>query len=224
MNGVHDLGGMHGFGPIGAELHEVVTFEDWERRVRAIHQAARGHKIYNVDEFRYGIERMNPARYLDSAYYEHWFDGICRILDEKGVVSEADIAARAEFFQHNPDATASDALKAPPAPAPVYVDSTTLAKPATAPRFSVGDVIITRTINPTGHTRLPRYARGKRGTIARVYSAAILPDVSAWGVGAPTEAVYNVLFEGRELWGDTSDPNLRVYLDCWDSYLLPAGA
>ena len=91
------------------------------------------------------------------------------------------------------------------------------------PRFKVGDTIITRNEHPTGHTRLPRYARGKRGIISRIHGTFILPDAHAHGKGSPTEPVYSVCFEGRELWGDAAEPNQRLYLDCWDSYLLPAG-
>src|SRR4030095_6777628 len=119
MDGVHDLGGMHGFGPVEREANEPAFHEPWEAAVYAIMRGSLGHGQYTLDEFRHGVERMNPAHYLRSGYYEHWLDGIARVLIEKGVVSGDELAARTAFFAERPDAQASAAVRTMPAtPAP----------------------------------------------------------------------------------------------------------
>ena len=114
MDGVHDLGGMHGFGPLEREENEPPFHAPWEATVVAIMRAARAAGLYNIDEFRHGIERMEPAHYLGSSYFEHWLDGIARILAEKGVVTPREMEARMTFFGARPDVPASAAVTAPP--------------------------------------------------------------------------------------------------------------
>src|SRR6266545_1536481 len=103
MDGVHDLGGMQGFGRVERETNEPVFHAPWEAAVLAMMRAAGSRGLYNIDEFRHGIERMEPAEYLRASYYEKWLDGIGRLLVEKGVVSEGELAARGEFFRARPD-------------------------------------------------------------------------------------------------------------------------
>src|SRR3954447_18150299 len=102
MNGVHDLGGMHGFGPVEPEPNEPVFHADWEKRVYAINRALRARGLVNIDEFRHGVERMNPAHYLSSSYYEHWLDSVARLLDEKGIVPTAEVEMRMAALRANP--------------------------------------------------------------------------------------------------------------------------
>jgi nitrile hydratase beta subunit len=94
MNGVHDLGGMHGLGPIAPEANEPVFHEDWERRMFALFVASFAGGHYNVDEFRHAIEKMAPAEYLKSSYYEHWLHAVENLLVERGVLTEDEITAR----------------------------------------------------------------------------------------------------------------------------------
>src|SRR5262245_28014343 len=221
MDGVHDLGGMHGFGPVEREENEPPFHGRWEAAVVAIMRATRGG-VYNIDEFRHGIERMDPAHYLGSSYFEHWLDGIARLLDEKGVVGAGELDARSRLFRERPDAP----VPAPPpttAAANRRAESETYFRPAAGPpKFAVGAVVVTRTIHPAGHTRLPRYARGKRGVIDTHRGCHVFPDTHAHGLGEQPQHVYSVRFEARELWGDAAEPNQRLYLDLWESYLLPA--
>jgi len=224
MDGVHDLGGMHGFGPVEREANEPAFHEPWEAAVYAIMRASLGTGQYTLDEFRHGVERMDPAHYLRSGYYEHWLDGIARVLIEKGVVSGDELAARTAFFAERPDAPASAAVRAMPAtPAPrikwMAPDSE---RPVTkAPRFAVGETVVTRNIHPTGHTRLPRYARGKHGVIHRQHGTHVFPDSNAHRGGEQPQALYSVRFDARELWGPAAEPNQHVYIDLWEPYLEP---
>jgi nitrile hydratase beta subunit-like protein len=96
MNGVHDLGGMHGFGPIDPEPNEPVFHHDWERRVFGIMIATFGGGHYNVDQFRYAIERMGPVEYLTGSYYEHWLSSLETLLTERGAITQAELDARRE--------------------------------------------------------------------------------------------------------------------------------
>ena len=218
MNGIHDLGGMHGFGPVDRDPDEPPFHGRWEAAVVAIMRATRGARVYNIDEFRHAIERMPAARYLASTYFERWLDGILRILDEKGVVTAAEMDAR------------TGALEAPRAPvARPAVDHTAMQhsdspfRTTTAPsRFAPGDAVVGRNVHPTGHTRLPRYARGKRGVIAAVRGYHVFPDTHAHGLGEQPQHVYAVRFDARELWGEAAEPRQFVYLDLWESYLEPA--
>jgi nitrile hydratase len=218
VNGIHDLGGMHGFGPVDRDPDEPPFHGRWEAAVVAIMRATRGARVYNIDEFRHAIERMPAARYLASTYFERWLDGILRILDEKGVVTAAEMDAR------------TGALDAPRAPgARPAVDHTAMQhsdspfRTTTAPaRFAPGDAVVGRNFHPTGHTRLPRYARGKRGAIAAVRGYHVFPDTHAHGLGEQPQHVYAVRFDARELWGEAAEPRQFVYLDLWESYLDPA--
>ena len=224
MDGIHDLGGMHGFGPVEREANEPLFHAPWEATVVAIMREARASGLYNLDEFRHGIERMDPAHYLASSYFEHWLDGIARVLDEKGVVSAAEMGARTAFFEARPDAPARAAVAAmPPVPPPrARAEGETSFRTATAPpRFAVGAAVVTRTIHPAGHTRLPRYARGRRGVVAAHRGCHVFPDANAHGLGEQPQHVYSVGFDARTLWGEAAEPNQRVYLDLWESYLLP---
>jgi nitrile hydratase len=189
-------------------------------------RAAGTRGIYNIDEFRHGIERMDPAHYLASGYYEHWLDGIARVLVEKGVVTRAELDARTDFFQARPDAPAASALSGPlPPRAPVNPDwlQSAVRDSGTTARYAPGDAVVTRQFHPRGHTRLPRYARGKRGAIAAIHGVHVFPDTNAHGLGGQPQPLYSVRFDARELWGESAEPNQRVHLDLWESYLSTAG-
>jgi nitrile hydratase subunit beta len=224
MDGVHDLGGMQGFGPVEREEREPVFHAQWEAAVLAMMRAGGGRGIYNIDEFRHGIERMAPAHYLAATYYEKWLDGITRLFVEKGVIGEGELDKRLEFFRERPDAPATAAL-ATPLPGRVPFNAGWLQESfretGARPRFAPGDPVVTRNFHPHGHTRLPRYARGKRGAIARYHGVHVLPDTNAHGRGEQPEPLYSVRFDARELWGESAEPNQQVHIDLWESYLTP---
>jgi nitrile hydratase subunit beta len=218
MNVVHDLGGMHGFGPIVREENEPLFHADWEARLRAIDRLVLQQEYFTIDAHRYGIERMAPVDYLRATYYERWLASFEYNLIHEGLIAADELDARIEFFRQHPDSPPrQDAIPTPPAPR----ERPKSPQPPT-PRFAVGDSVVTRNVHPVGHTRLPRYARGKQGTIHRLHGSHTFPDTNAHGLGENPQPVYSVRFEARELWGDSAEPRGVVYLDLWDSYLYPA--
>jgi nitrile hydratase len=218
MNGIHDLGGMHGFGPVEREADEPPFHAPWEATMVAIQNAVCS-TVINIDEFRHGIERMAPGHYLESSYFEHWLDGIARVLMEKGEVTSGELDARTAFFEQREGApvTAAPAGSLPD-PRPRRGGGV-IREAAGTPRFAPGDRVLTRVFSPRGHTRLPRYARGKRGVVERVHGTHVFPDSNAHGRGEQPQPLYSVRFSARELWGEGAEPNQSVNLDLWESYL-----
>jgi nitrile hydratase beta subunit len=219
MNGVHDMGGMHGFGPVDLGEHGQAAFHAaWEVHACALQGLTEG-RYYNLDAFRYGIERMDPAHYLRSSYFERWLSTITTNLIEGGYITAEELDARTTLLQEQPDAAFPRpdpaSVRIPdPAPHPVL--------PNLTPRFAVGDVVITRNDHPAGHTRLPRYARDKQGVIHLIHGPEVFADTNAENLGEEPQIVYNVLFDGRELWGESAEPGTSVSIDLWESYLEPA--
>ena len=220
MNGVHDMGGMHGMGPIVVEKDEPVFHSRWEARVYALHRAMGPWRTWNIDTGRYETELIPAADYLRMSYYEKWFARFVSLLVKTGVVT------RAEIESGKP---APGSVKLKPALTPDRVPSVALNRnlpksedPSIKPRFRVGQVVRARNIHPTGHTRLPRYARGRVGQVDRDHGVHIFPDTNALGLGEKRQHVYSVKFAARELWGEQASPRDSVYLDMWDDYLEPA--
>lgn len=222
MNGVHDLGGAHGFGPVAAEQSEPVFHEPWEGRVYAMMRAVRAQGIFGTDEMRAGIERMEPWHYLQSSYYEHWLASLELNLIEKGVLSQAEIEARVAVLGRTPE-PAAPGQKMPGLTARILTNDLNIAMPqygVSCPSlFDEGDAVVARNVHPKGHTRLPRYVRGKRGSIARVHGLAPLPDAIVAGLGSQSQPLYSVRFTGEELWGQSAEQGEDLYLDLWESYL-----
>lgn len=226
MNGIHDLGGMHGFGPVEREENEPCFHEAWEGAVFAISQVVRNtHHLFNTDEFRRGIETMDPAEYLAASYYERWLRSIEVNLIEKGVITEAELDRRAEALGAGPDVGVTASTACAPTltpPAPEAVDQLEADAPL-PPRFAVGDRVVARNVHPRGHTRLPRYIRGKCGIVDKARGAQVFPDTNAHGLGRHPQPVYSVRFAGSELWGESSEVGETLYIDLWESYLEPGG-
>ncbi len=224
MDGVHDLGGMHGFGRVEREENEPPFHHAWEAAVLAMMRSGGSGGIYTIDEFRHSIERMVPAQYLTATYYEKWLDGITRLFVEKGVITREELQKRLDFFTRHPDAPATSVMAGPPparsAPDPNWLLHA-IRDTGVRPRFAPGDRVVTRQFHPDGHTRLPRYARGKRGVIDRIHGTHVFPDTNAHGLGEQPQPLYSVRFDARELWAESAEPQQAVYLDCWESYLLP---
>ena len=217
MNGVHDLGGMHGFGPVIREQNEPVFHADWEKRVFAMTLTAMGRGVCNVDEFRRTIERMPPAGYLAATYYEKWLHAVESLLVEKGVATREEIASGHAAAPAPPKATGSLGGGGVES----FDDSAVKLRfdKSFKPGFKAGDRVVARNLNPEHHTRLPRYAHGKRGVIRYDQGVFVFPDTHAHGQGSKPQHVYTVVFEAQELWGPDCNERAPVYLDCWEDYL-----
>src|SRR5262245_61723188 len=216
---------MHGFGKVERDDHEGRFGADWEPVVSAILAAGRRVGLFNIDEFRHAIERMPPDGYLTLTYFERWLDGITRLLVEKGVVDPAQLAARARFFADRPGAPAAAGLEREAAPPATRTGERwpPTREETTPPHFTVSERVVTRPFHPRGHTRLPRYARGKRGVIHRYHGVHVFPDTHAHGHGEAPQPLYSVRFEAGELWADAAEPRAPVYIDLWESYLERGG-
>ena len=204
MNGPHDMGGMHGFGRVQPEVNEPVFHADWEKTVLAASGAVRSRGLVNIDEFRHAIERMPPAEYLNTP--------LLRPLAERPRT-----LARREGHPHRPGGSRArgSTSGAPGRPAVRRVRSprspssrqhrpnprAAYERPGPAPRYSLGERVRARNVHPTGHTRLPRYARGKRGTINQVRGVYVFPDTHAHGLGEQPQPLYTVQFDGRGVVG-----------------------
>ena len=194
MDGIHDLGGRHGFGGSLEHRDEAVFHADWEARTFALMSLLLATRSFNTDEFRHAIERLDPVAYLADGYFGRWL-GAAELL-----VRDAGGTPTAGRIEH---LTAARSLER-------------------AARFAVGDAVVTRNLHPGGHTRLPGYARAHRGTIALVQGGWVLPDTNAHRQGECPEHVYAVRFSGEELWGDSAEPGTQIHIDLFESYLEPA--
>lgn len=216
MNGIHDMGGMQDMGPIQYEKNEPVFHQRWESRVFAMFLAAGAWHKWNLDAFRHTREVLPPADYLNVSYYEQWLSGLLDLLVRRGLVTAAEIESGAQ---------ASGAAKATPPLTVEKIPTALLSRihanrdVPVAPRFKTGDRVRARNINPTGHTRLPRYARGKLGTVYVDHGVFVFPDTNAHFLGENPQHVYSVRFAARELWGNQAKPQDSVYVDLWDDYL-----
>jgi len=216
MDGVHDMGGMDGFGKVEPEADEPVFHHRWEGRVLAMSRALGFLRSWTIDTSRYAIETLSPAVYLTASYYERWFLRNLRLLTERGLIEEDEVAVghalrpgkslpRGRFTLADVDSVTRRGSYGRPAPAPA--------------RFKIGDRVRAKNIHPTTHTRLPRYARGHVGVIERVHGAHVFPDSVTTSKGEDPQWLYTVRFDARELWGAEADPKLKVSIEAFEPYL-----
>ena len=212
MNGIHDLGGMHGFGQVDVERGEPVFHDRWEGSVLGMVYQVVGYGWANIDTFRHGIERTHPVDYLTLGYYGRWRASLERILVERGVLAPGDVDAR----------LAGEAVPPPPPPSPPgEIEYGFERRTDAAPRFRVGDPVRARVASPDGHTRLPRYVAGRRGSVDAVRAPYVFPDSNAHRRGENPQYLYSVRFDGTELWGDAAEPGTSVRIDLFEPYLEP---
>jgi nitrile hydratase len=193
---------MHGFGPVRPEQNEPVFHARWEGKVRVMADRTL-RRYFNLDEFRHAIERMPADEYLRASYYEKWLHAVQTLLLEKGVITQEEVATGRSSGRPPQPQT--------PKPEP----------PPLRARFRPGDRVVTRIIHPKGHTRLPRYARGKHGVIRTVNGPFLLPDANAHGNPPDWQACYAVELRSTDLWGADAPGEDRVCVDLWESYLEP---
>ncbi len=218
MDGIHDMGGMHGFGKVEEEPNEPVFHAEWEGRCLALNRAMGYTGIWTIDQTRAGIEELPPDIYLSSSYYKKWALRLENLVVARGLAGTDEIAAGHAL---RPGKQLKRKLAA--ADVPNTLSRGSFGRPAQAPaRFTPGARVRTKNIHPTTHTRLPRYARGHVGVIEAVRGCHVFPDTVAIGKGENPQWLYTVLFAGRELWGDDADPSLEVSIEAFEPYLEPA--
>jgi len=218
MNGIHDLGGLTGFGPVRPEKNEPVFHEDWQRRTFALNMASLAF-MGPVDRARHAIERMNAIEYLSTSYYEHWIAALATIAKDLGYATDQEIET----------GQIGQGKQAPhPAPGAEMIEGLIRGgMPAnrddvrTTPAFGLGTKVRARNVETSGHTRLMRYVRGKVGVVTALHGCHVFPDTVAHDQGEHPQPLYTVRFEARDLWGDNVSRRDCVYVDLWEAYLEP---
>ncbi len=224
MNGVHDMGGLQGFGPIRPEADEPRFHADWERLALGLTLAMGATGQWNIDQSRAARETLPPAQYLGSSYYEIWLAGLERLMLQRGLVSPAEIRAGQASQPAVPVARVLRADDVAPALARGSPTQRVAAKPAS---FGLGERVRARNVHPVGHTRLPRYVRGHAGSVVRIHGAHVFADAHAATTSAAPwdespQWLYTVEFDGTELWGPSAEAGTRISVEAWEPMLEPA--
>ena len=219
MNGVHDMGGMDGFGKVEPEPNEPVFHTEWEGRVMAMNRAMGATGAWNIDMSRFSRETLPAHVYLASTYYQKWFLGLQQMLLERGLIDADEVEAGHALRPGKPlkrgNFTLGDVAR--------VLSRGSFSRPAQGPaRYKPGDRVRAKNIHPATHTRLPRYVRGHVGVVDRLHGTHVFPDSAATGQGDNPQWLYTVIFEGRELWGPDTDPTVKFSIDAFEPYLDPA--
>ena len=220
MNGVHDMGGQQGFGPVLLEKAEPLFHANWESRAMAITVAMGASGQWNIDLSRSARESLPPAIYLSSSYYEIWIRALEKLMLERNMVTQAELQAGQQLTA---PVKVSKVLNIGNVDAALKAGSPT-ERPVDQPAlFKVGQKVRALNMHPQGHTRLPRYVRGHVGTIVSLHGGHVMPDQHTLRALPPfkvaVEWLYTVVFDGPTLWGAGTDPRLEVTVDAWESYL-----
>ena len=218
MNGVHDMGGMDGFGKVRPEPNEPPFHATWEGRVLAMQRAMGYVGAWHIDDTRFAQETLPPQVYLAASYYWRWTLAMERNLLKRGYVTAEELAAGHALRPAQP---VKEKLTRDVVQQGLARNSFFRPQQASA-RFKPGDRVRTRNFHPQTHTRLPRYARDKLGVVELNHGCHAYPDSVAAGRGDDPQWLYTVVFDGREIWGPESDPALTVSIDAFEPYLEPA--
>jgi len=222
MDGVHDLGGLHGLGPIDPEpeAEEPWFHHEWERRIFALNLACGAHGRWSIDDGRYARERQHPVDYLRNSYYQTWLAGLSTLLVERGLLSAEELASGKAGAPADPATLRvlrADAVE------PAMMRGTPYTREVDAPAvFKPGDTVRVKNRHPVTHTRAPRYARGRVGVIDTDHGIHVYPDSNAAGGGEDPQHLYSVRFAARELWGPDAPAADEVFIDLWDDHLEPS--
>jgi nitrile hydratase subunit beta len=218
MDGVHDMGGMDGFGKVVPEPSEPPFHARWEGRVLALQRAMSYAGAWQIDMARWAQEQLPPQVYLAASYYQRWELAMERNVTERGLAGADELAAGHALREGK---TLKRKLTADIVQQGMTRGS--FFRQAQAPaRFRPGDRVRARNIHPPTHTRLPRYARGRLGVVELVHGCQAFPDSVAIDQGDSPQWLYTVVFEGGELWGPGTDPTIRISIDAFEPYLEPA--
>jgi nitrile hydratase len=218
MDGVHDLGGREGFGPIVDKAYDKPFHADWEMRAFGIKQALEPATSWTIDWFRHCRELVVPVDYLARPYFDQWITTRAAQLIDEGYLTLDEIKGGASAFAPKP----SRPLQTPDAARASAQDARSFAVSVNAPpRFALGDKVRCRLDGGSGHTRLPGYVRGRAGAVHAHHGGHVLPDASARGEKRG-EHLYTVSFAASDLWPEAKGRADRVFVDLWESYLEPA--
>ncbi|MEL6736433.1 MAG: nitrile hydratase subunit beta [Pseudomonadota bacterium] len=219
MNGGQDLGGMQGFGPVTEEPNEPNFHADWESRAMAMVVALGALGQWNIDQSRHARESLNPADYLTFPYYKIWVEGIEALMLKRDLVKTEELATGKQVASPPPDLP--PALPKDKVWNALHALGGAADRPKTSkPAFALGDTIKTIADHPAGHTRLPRYGRGKTGTITKILGHHVFPDSAGNDLGEDPKWLYQVRFSAKELWGKDANPKDSVTLDLWEPHCV----
>ncbi|MBS0520174.1 MAG: nitrile hydratase subunit beta [Proteobacteria bacterium] len=218
MNGIHDMGGMDGFGKVEVEANEPPFHERWEGRVLAMNRSMGFAGAWHIDDTRYAQETLPPQVYLAASYYWRWELAMEKNLIRRGLVTPEELAAGHALQPAKP----LPRKLTPEVVAAGLTRSSFFRQQQGPARFKPGDRVRTVNINPQTHTRLPRYARDKLGVVELIHGCHAYPDSVATDRGDDPQWLYTVVFDGREIWGPDADPTLTVSIDAFEPYLEPA--
>jgi nitrile hydratase beta subunit len=219
MDGAHDMGGVKWSDPVRPEPDEPMFHTEWERRAFALTLAMAMPGGWNIDMSRFAREDRPPQDYLGKSYYQIWLAGLERLMLERDMIASDEIEAGKPLHPTKPVAKT---LTPEGVAAMLHRGGPTERDATSAALFAAGDRVRARMIHPPTHTRLPQYVRGHAGVIERVLGCHVFPDSNATGAGENPQWLYTVTFDGHELWGEASDPNLKISVDAWEPYLEPA--
>ena len=217
MNGGADLGGTHGFGQVAPEADEPLFHAPWEARVMAMVIAAGALGKWNIDQSRFARESLPPPQYQTTPYYAVWLHAFERLLLARGMVTADELASGRMDV---PPVSTRGPLAERDVAASLRRGGPADREPEGEALFAAGAAVRTVNEHPDGHTRLPRYARGRDGTVDAVLGFHVFPDTNAREEGEQPRWLYRVRFAARELWGSRADPRDTVTLDLWEPYLL----
>jgi nitrile hydratase subunit beta len=218
MDGVHDMGGMHGFGKIEVEENEPVFHAPWEGSVLAMQRAMLYAGAWRIDHSRFAKEQLPPITYVSASYYQRWLLGLEKNVIERGL-------ATAEELKVGHATTRGPALRRKLTVSALQDALTRVSyfrQQQSPALFKPGDHVRTRNIHPKTHTRLPRYARGKLGLVERCHGCHVYPDSVAVDQGDNSQWLYTVVFTSNELWGADADPTVQVSIEAFEPYLESA--
>jgi len=216
MNGGQDLGGMHGFGPVAEEANEPHFHADWEARVMAMVVALGASGQWNIDQSRHARETLPPADYMRFSYYRIWLEGVSKLMLDRGMVTEEELV---DGIKRTASIPIKRTLASEDVTAVLMAGGPADRAATGTEKFASGDAVRTINIHPAGHTRLPRYARGKLGTVSAVLGFYVFPDSSGNDMGENPQWLYQVRFSADQLWGDTANPRDTVTLDLWEPHI-----
>jgi nitrile hydratase beta subunit len=218
MDGIHDLGGMEGFGSISIEENEPVFHSDWEGRVMALTMLMFFWGKWNLDGARRSLENLPPEDYLSFSYYEKWLASLVNLMVNTDLITRKEVMTgraidKAVKRSQPLDGETWDLARARGRPSSRMIDA--------HPLFNIGDRVLTAEHMHSGHHRLPRYVRGRKGEIILHHGAHVFPDSNAVLAGEDPQHLYTVKFFARDLWGEEAAVRDTVTVDLWEGYLAP---